>query len=62
MNKRALNYVSHPENSMWVSANAGSGKTQNLITRVARILLQGAQPEKILCLTKKIELSVFVIN
>ena len=46
-----LGRVSQPKNSIWVSANAGSGKTRNLITRVARILLQGASPEKILCLT-----------
>ena len=38
-------------NSIWVSANAGSGKTRNLITRVAQILLNGTPPEKILCLT-----------
>ena len=46
-----LSNVSQPRNSMWVSANAGSGKTRNLIIRVARLLLQGALPEKILCLT-----------
>ena len=46
-----LNNVSKPRNSMWVSANAGSGKTRNLIMRVARLLLQGELPEKILCLT-----------
>ena len=46
-----LSNVSQPGTSMWVSANAGSGKTRNLITRVARLLLEGAQPEKILCLT-----------
>ena len=49
--KNTLYKVSQPKNSIWVSANAGSGKTRNLITRVARILLQGASPEKILCLT-----------
>ena len=49
--KNTLGKVSQPKNSIWVSANAGSGKTRNLITRVARILLQGASPEKILCLT-----------
>ena len=49
--KNTLGKVSQPKNSMWVSANAGSGKTRNLITRVARLLLQGASPEKILCLT-----------
>lgn len=49
--ENTLAKVSQPKNSIWVSANAGSGKTRNLITRVARILLQGTSPEKILCLT-----------
>jgi ATP-dependent helicase/nuclease subunit A len=37
--------------SAWVSANAGSGKTRVLTSRVARLLLRGAKPAKILCLT-----------
>jgi len=40
-----------PERSAWVSANAGSGKTRVLTNRVARLLLQGTEPAKILCLT-----------
>ncbi|MFX3681153.1 MAG: double-strand break repair helicase AddA [Hyphomicrobiales bacterium] len=40
-----------PANSAWVSANAGSGKTWVLSTRVIRILLSGTEPSKILCLT-----------
>ncbi|WP_306118443.1 MULTISPECIES: double-strand break repair helicase AddA [unclassified Roseitalea] len=40
-----------PANSAWVSANAGSGKTYVLATRVIRILLSGADPSRILCLT-----------
>ena len=40
-----------PAGSAWVSANAGSGKTRVLTDRVARLLLAGARPEKILCLT-----------
>ena len=40
-----------PDKSIWVSANAGSGKTRNLVIRVARILLKGVMPQKILCLT-----------
>lgn len=37
--------------SAWVSANAGSGKTYVLSSRVIRILLAGTDPSKILCLT-----------
>ncbi|MCK4861425.1 MAG: UvrD-helicase domain-containing protein, partial [Rhodobacteraceae bacterium] len=40
-----------PVNSTWVSANAGSGKTRVLTNRVARLLLAGCPPQKILCLT-----------
>ena len=43
--------ASDPGASVWVSANAGSGKTYVLTQRVARLLLQGAPPAKILCLT-----------
>ncbi|WP_395665530.1 UvrD-helicase domain-containing protein [Methylocella sp.] len=40
-----------PAASVWVSANAGSGKTHVLTQRVMRLLLQGTQPSRILCLT-----------
>ncbi|HEY8579845.1 MAG TPA: double-strand break repair helicase AddA [Beijerinckiaceae bacterium] len=40
-----------PESSVWVSAHAGSGKTYVLAQRVVRLLLSGAAPSKILCLT-----------
>ncbi|WP_425416551.1 double-strand break repair helicase AddA [Oricola indica] len=40
-----------PERSVWVSANAGSGKTYVLATRVIRLLLSGTDPSRILCLT-----------
>ena len=40
-----------PAASTWLSANAGSGKTRVLIDRVARLLLNGVQPQRILCLT-----------
>ncbi len=40
-----------PTRSAWVVANAGSGKTRVLTQRVARLLLAGARPERILCLT-----------
>ena len=43
--------ASNPEASAWVSANAGSGKTHVLTQRVLRLLLDGAPPAKILCLT-----------
>lgn len=40
-----------PEFSTWLSANAGSGKTRVLTDRVARLLLEGVEPQHILCLT-----------
>ncbi len=40
-----------PKASTWLSANAGSGKTRVLIDRVARLLLDGVDPARILCLT-----------
>ncbi|WP_424966156.1 double-strand break repair helicase AddA [Dinoroseobacter sp. S375] len=40
-----------PDYSVWLSANAGSGKTKVLTDRVARLLLEGVPPERILCLT-----------
>jgi ATP-dependent helicase/nuclease subunit A len=40
-----------PTANAWVAANAGSGKTKVLIDRVARLLLQGAAPDSILCVT-----------
>ena len=43
--------ASDPAVSAWVSANAGSGKTHVLAQRVIRLLLEGAKPERILCIT-----------
>ncbi|MGH6793758.1 MAG: UvrD-helicase domain-containing protein, partial [Methylocella sp.] len=43
--------ASDPNQSVWVSANAGSGKTHVLASRVIRLLLQGVAPARILCLT-----------
>jgi ATP-dependent helicase/nuclease subunit A len=43
--------ASDPALSAWVSANAGSGKTHVLASRVIRLLLKGTDPSKILCLT-----------
>ncbi|MGO4906875.1 double-strand break repair helicase AddA [Pseudorhodobacter sp. W20_MBD10_FR17] len=41
----------NPRASTWLSANAGSGKTRVLTDRVARMLLSGVDPGRILCLT-----------
>jgi ATP-dependent helicase/nuclease subunit A len=43
--------ASDPDVSVWVSANAGSGKTHVLAQRVLRLLLAKVPPAKILCLT-----------
>lgn len=48
---RAQITASDPAVSAWVSANAGSGKTHVLVQRVIRLLLDGVDPGKILCLT-----------
>ena len=47
----AQNRASSPIDSTWLSANAGSGKTKVLTDRVARLLLRGVEPQRILCLT-----------
>ncbi|MEX0627964.1 MAG: UvrD-helicase domain-containing protein, partial [Cucumibacter sp.] len=44
---RAVN----PSLSVWVTANAGSGKTHVLTERVLRLLVSGVRPEELLCLT-----------
>ena len=43
--------ASDPGSSVWVSASAGTGKTRVLTDRVLRLLLDGASPSRILCLT-----------
>ena len=43
--------AARPDMSSWVTANAGSGKTSVLTNRVARVLLNGTPPARILCLT-----------
>ncbi|MEO1706116.1 MAG: double-strand break repair helicase AddA [Pseudomonadota bacterium] len=51
---RSLNnqlIAAQPTLSAWVGANAGSGKTRVLTNRVARLLLAGADPAAILCIT-----------
>ncbi|MAH83879.1 MAG: double-strand break repair helicase AddA [Rhodospirillaceae bacterium TMED8] len=43
--------ASNPKSSVWVSANAGTGKTRVLVDRISRLLLMGTPASKILCLT-----------
>lgn len=43
--------ASDPRELVWLSASAGTGKTHVLSARVLRLLLSGARPETILCLT-----------
>ena len=43
--------AANPASSAWVSASAGTGKTHVLTSRVLRLLMDGADPGKILCLT-----------
>ena len=43
--------AANPGASTWLAANAGSGKTKVLTDRVARLLLAGTEPQKVLCLT-----------
>ena len=43
--------ASDPARNVWLSASAGTGKTQVLAARVWRLLLSGVEPSAILCLT-----------
>ncbi len=43
--------ASDPGASVWVTASAGTGKTKVLTDRVLRLMLDGAKPGSILCLT-----------
>ena len=43
--------ASDPNQSVWVAASAGSGKTKVLTDRVLRLLLSGVAPHKVLCIT-----------
>ena len=49
--RQRQNEAADPTASAWVAANAGSGKTHVLAQRVINLLLDGVQPEKILCIT-----------
>ncbi len=43
--------AANPEACAWVAASAGTGKTKVLTDRVLNLLLSGADPQRILCLT-----------
>ena len=43
--------ASDPHVTAWVNANAGSGKTHVLVDRVVRLMLDGVEPSRIMCLT-----------
>ncbi len=48
---RQQGQAADPQKSIWVEASAGTGKTRVLSDRVLRLLLQGVNPSRILCLT-----------
>ncbi|GEO82585.1 double-strand break repair helicase AddA [Pararhodospirillum oryzae] len=48
---RAQRRAADPRASAWVAASAGTGKTKVLTDRVLRLLLDGAMPQRLLCLT-----------
>lgn len=48
---RAQALASNPAHSVWVNANAGTGKTKVLTERVLRLLVSGVEHSHILCLT-----------
>jgi ATP-dependent helicase/nuclease subunit A len=49
--RHAQGKAADPRASAWVSASAGVGKTKTLVDRLLRLLLDGAEPPHILCLT-----------
>lgn len=51
LTRKRQDLASQPRASAWVSANAGSGKTFVLSRRVVRLLLDGTDPSRLLCLT-----------
>ncbi len=48
---KAQTRAADPRASVWVSASAGTGKTKVLTDRVLALLLAGADPGRLLCLT-----------
>jgi ATP-dependent helicase/nuclease subunit A len=49
--KRAQRRALRPEESVWVAASAGTGKTKVLTDRLLALMLDGTDPARILCLT-----------
>ena len=49
--ERKQRAAADPAVSAWVRANAGTGKTHVLVQRILRLLVSGADPRSILCLT-----------
>ena len=49
--QREQQAAGNPAVSAFVSAHAGSGKTTLLVSRLLRLMLGGADPARILCLT-----------
>ena len=49
--ERSQSQASDPAVSAFVTASAGSGKTKLLTDRLLRLMLGGARPERLLCLT-----------
>ncbi|HVZ99633.1 MAG TPA: double-strand break repair helicase AddA [Caulobacterales bacterium] len=47
----AQRIAADPAASVFVTANAGSGKTKVLVDRIARLLLEGSKPSAFLCIT-----------
>ena len=43
--------ASSPDHSIWVNANAGSGKTKVLVDRIIKLLISKVEPSAILCIT-----------
>ncbi len=50
-NGAGMTHPADPRSSVWVSASAGTGKTTVLVDRLLRLMLDGADPSRILCLT-----------
>ncbi len=51
MSAEAQRRAAAPDQSAWVAASAGTGKTKVLVDRVLNLLLAGSKPQRLLCLT-----------